>query len=78
MIQPKVTAVALTDVLITTPLQATATEPQRTLSETSENNRLLPLIEKLFGWGIKGSFNEVDLATKSLVEASMGYCKHRK
>ena len=42
------------------------------------NNRLLPLFEKIFGWGNKSSFNDVDLATKSPVEVSKGYCKHRK
>ncbi|GDY10993.1 hypothetical protein LBMAG52_44810 [Planctomycetia bacterium] len=43
-----------------------------------QNNRLLPLFEKIFGWGNKSSFNDVDLATKSPVEESKGYCKHRK
>ena len=43
-----------------------------------ENNRLLPLFEKIFGWGKKASFNDVDLATKSPVEESKGYCKPRK
>jgi rubrerythrin len=42
------------------------------------NSRLLPLFEKIFGWGKKSSFNDVDLATKSPVEASKRYCKHRK
>ena len=43
-----------------------------------QNNRLLPLFEKIFGWGNKSSFNDVDLANKSPVEESKGYCKHRK
>lgn len=43
-----------------------------------QNNRLLPLFEKIFGWGSKSSFNDVELTTKSPVEASKGYCKHRK
>lgn len=43
-----------------------------------QNNRLLPLFEKIFGWGKKSSFNDVDLENKSPVEGSKGYCKHRK
>ncbi len=43
-----------------------------------QNNRLLPLFERIFGWGNKSSFNDVDLATKSPVEESKGYCKNRK
>ena len=43
-----------------------------------ENNRLLPLFERIFGWGNKSSFNNVDLENKYPVEESKGYCKHRK
>ena len=43
-----------------------------------ENNRLLPLFEKIFGWGNKSNFNNVDLENKYPVEESKGYCKHRK
>ncbi len=43
-----------------------------------QNNRLLPLFERIFGWGKNSSFNDVELATKSPVEESKGYCKHRK
>ena len=43
-----------------------------------QNNRLLPLFEKIFGWGNKSNFNDVDLENKSPVEESKGYCKHRK
>lgn len=42
-----------------------------------ENNRLLPLFERVFGWGRKSSFNNVDLEHKASVEGSKGYCKHR-
>ena len=42
------------------------------------NNRLLPLFERIFGWGNKSSFNDVDLENKSPVEESKGYCRHRK
>ncbi len=42
-----------------------------------QNNRLLPLFERIFGWGNKSSFNDVDLANKPPVEESKGYCKHR-
>ncbi len=43
-----------------------------------QNNRLLPLFERIFGWGNTSSFNDVDLTTTSPVEESKGYCKHRK
>ncbi len=43
-----------------------------------QNNRLLPLFETIFGWGNKVSLNDVDLANKTGVEESKGYCKHRK
>ena len=43
-----------------------------------QNNRLLPLFERIFGWGSKSSFNDVDLGNKAPVEESKGYCKHRK
>jgi len=43
-----------------------------------ENNRLLPLFEKIFGWGNKSSYNNVDLENKSSVAESKGYCKTRK
>ena len=42
------------------------------------NNRLLPLFEKIFGWGNKSSSNDVDLENKFSVEESKGYCRHRK
>ncbi len=41
------------------------------------NNRLLPLFEKIFGWGNKSSSNDVDLENKFSVEESKGYCKRR-
>jgi rubrerythrin len=43
-----------------------------------ENNRLLPLFEKIFGWGIHGSLNDVDLENKYSVTESKEYCRHRK
>ena len=43
-----------------------------------ENNWLLPIFERIFGWGNKSSFNDVDLANKSAVNASKAYCQHRK
>ena len=43
-----------------------------------QNNRLLPLFEKIFGWGKEGRSNDVDLDNKSSVQESKGYCKHRK
>lgn len=40
-----------------------------------KNNRLLPFFEKLFSWGGKKSFNNVDLDEKYPVESSDIYCK---
>ena len=40
-----------------------------------ETNRLLPLFEKVFGWGTKRSSNDVDLDNKATVEESKKYCK---
>jgi hypothetical protein len=42
-----------------------------------ENNRLLPLFERIFGWGSRSSFNDVDLENKAPVDKSKGYCRHR-
>ena len=42
------------------------------------NSRLLPLFEKVFGWGVRSSFNDVDLQHPAQVEESKGYCRHRK
>jgi rubrerythrin len=38
-------------------------------------NKRLPFFEKLFGWGKKESFNNVDLDKKYPVEESDGYCR---
>ena len=46
--------------------------------QSLQNNRLLPLFEKIFGWGNNVSLNDVDLANKTGVEESKGYCKHKK
>lgn len=43
-----------------------------------QNSRLLPLFEKIFGWGNKNSFNDVDLEQKSPVQESKGYCRPGK
>ncbi len=43
-----------------------------------QTNPLLPLFEKIFGWGNRSSSNDVDLENKVSVEKSKGYCKHRK
>jgi hypothetical protein len=40
-----------------------------------KNNKLLPLFEKIFRWGNKKSFNNVDLDKKYPVEESAVYCK---
>ena len=43
-----------------------------------QNNRLLPLFEKIFGWGTKHSANDIDLDHKASVEESKGYCRQRR
>ena len=42
-----------------------------------ENNRLLPIFERIFGWGNRSSFNDVDLTNKYSVKESKAYCEHR-
>lgn len=42
------------------------------------NNRLLPLFEKIFGWGTNHSANDVDLDNKASIEQSKGYCRQRR
>ena len=46
--------------------------------KTIKNNPLLPIFEKIFGWGNNNSFNDVDLANKYAVKASKAYCEYRK
>jgi hypothetical protein len=43
--------------------------------EKIKHNRLLPFFEKIFSWGAKKSYNNVDLDKKYPVENSAGYCK---
>jgi hypothetical protein len=43
--------------------------------EQIKSNRLLPMFEKIFSWGKKGSFNNVDIDKKYPVESSDVYCK---
>jgi hypothetical protein len=43
--------------------------------EQIKTNRLLPFFEKVFAWGKKDSFNNVDLEKKYPVESSDVYCK---
>jgi hypothetical protein len=43
-----------------------------------QNNRLLPLFEKIFGWGNQNSLNDVDPEHINSVEGSKNYCQHRK
>ncbi len=40
-----------------------------------QNSKLLPFFEKLFSWGAKKSFNNINLDEKYPVEASDIYCK---
>jgi hypothetical protein len=48
------------------------------VQKSLENNRLPPLLEKVFGWGKTSSSNDVDLENKATVDESKRYCKHRK
>ena len=43
--------------------------------EEIKNDKFLPLFEKLFGWGLSKSFNNVDLDKKYPLEDSSHYCK---
>ena len=43
-----------------------------------EDSPLLPLFEKVFGWGNANSFNDVDLNDQFPVDQSNAYCRHRK
>lgn len=43
-----------------------------------KNNKLLPFFEKIFSWGKRSSFNDVDLEKKYSIEASREYCKNEK
>lgn len=42
------------------------------------NKRLLPLFERIFGWGRKSTFNDVDLDHKRPLGESSKYCGHRE
>jgi hypothetical protein len=43
--------------------------------EKAKQSRFLPLFEKIFNWGEKSSFNNIDLDKKYPVEESEPYCK---
>ncbi len=43
-----------------------------------KNNRLLPLFERIFGWGKRRSFNDVDIENKYSIDRSREYCRQRK
>ncbi len=43
--------------------------------EKIKSDKLLPVFEKIFSWGNKGSFNDIDLDKKYPVEESDVYCK---
>jgi hypothetical protein len=42
------------------------------------NNPLLPWFERVFGWGSRNSYNDVDLANNTSVQDSKRYCRHRR
>ena len=46
--------------------------------EQIKNSKLLPFFEKLFSWGKKGTFNDIDLNKKYPVNESSMYCKKKK
>ena len=46
--------------------------------EQIRKDRLMPLFERLFGWGNSASANDVDLGEKLPIEESGGYCKDFK
>ena len=46
--------------------------------EGIKTNKLLPLFQKLFGWGDDESFNNIDLDRKYPVEESGVYCKTKE
>jgi rubrerythrin len=46
--------------------------------EQIKNNKLLPFFEKIFAWGGRKSYNDVDLEKKYSIEASEAYCKTGK
>ena len=46
--------------------------------EQIRKDRLLPLYERLFGWGAKSSANDVELEKKVPLGEAHGYCKNYK
>lgn len=46
--------------------------------EQIKTNKLLPFFEKIFSWGNKSGFNNIDLDNKYPVEESYQYCKKNK
>lgn len=46
--------------------------------EMIKKSKLLPLFEKVFSWGLKKSFNNIDLDKKYPLENSGGYCPHEQ
>ena len=44
--------------------------------ECIRGDKFLPFFERLFAWGSKKSFNDVDMNNKYPVEASENYCKN--
>lgn len=43
-----------------------------------KQSALLPLFERIFSWGLKKSFNNIDLSRKYPLEQSGSYCKNEK
>jgi hypothetical protein len=43
-----------------------------------QNHRLLPVFERLFNWGSRKSYNDVDLENPLEIEQSNQYCKNTK
>lgn len=42
-----------------------------------QNNRLLPIFERIFGWGNRHSFNDVDMQQRRDITAAKDYCPDR-
>lgn len=45
--------------------------------EQIKTSRLLPFFEKIFSWGKRSSFNDVDIEHKYAIENSSQYCKKK-
>jgi hypothetical protein len=42
-----------------------------------QDSKLMPLFEKVFGWGKETSFNDVDYSNIESVKESTNYCRNK-